>query len=70
MGENGVKNIVFSSSATVYGSPQFTPLTESHPVGQNLTNPYGQSKYMCEQILKDLSVADKVRNYKYGKTKL
>lgn len=50
--------IIFSSSATVYGVPQFLPYTEEHPVGQNITNPYGQTKYMGEQILKDLAQAD------------
>ena len=49
--------IIFSSSATVYGEPQFLPLTEDHPVGQNITNPYGQTKYMCEQILADVAKA-------------
>lgn len=50
--------IIFSSSATVYGQPQFLPLTEDHPVGQGITNPYGQTKYMCEQILRDISISD------------
>ena len=49
--------IIFSSSATVYGAPQFLPYTEEHPVGQAITNPYGQTKYMCEQILKDVARA-------------
>lgn len=52
----GVKILVFSSSATVYGDPQFLPLTESHPV--RATNPYGQTKQMIEQILRDCAVAD------------
>jgi UDP-glucose 4-epimerase len=43
-----VKTLVFSSSATVYGDPQFLPLTEVHPLGA--TNPYGQTKQMIEQI--------------------
>lgn len=47
--------IVFSSSATVYGKPQFLPFTEDHPSGQNILNPYGYSKYFCEQIIKDVS---------------
>jgi UDP-glucose 4-epimerase len=45
--------IIFSSSATVYGEPQFLPITEKHQVGQGITNPYGMSKYICEQILSD-----------------
>lgn len=50
--------IIFSSSATVYGEPQFLPFTEEHPVGQAITNPYGQTKYMCEQILKDIAASE------------
>lgn len=50
--------IIFSSSATVYGVPQFLPYTEEHPVGQGITNPYGQTKYMGEQIIQDLTRAD------------
>lgn len=48
-----VKNIVFSSSCTVYGNTDELPIDESAPVG-NTSNPYGHSKYMTEQILKDL----------------
>lgn len=50
--------IIFSSSATVYGAPQFLPYTEDHPVGQGITNPYGQTKYFCEQIIKDVCRAN------------
>lgn len=57
MREHGCKNIVFSSSATVYGDPAFVPITEECPKGQ-CTNPYGQTKSMLEQILTDLNVAD------------
>ena len=53
----GVKNIIFSSSATVYGDPAFVPITEECPKGQ-ITNPYGQTKGMLEQILTDLHTAD------------
>lgn len=60
MKEHGVYKLVFSSSATVYGVPQENPYKEdSHPTGQNVTNPYGQTKYMIEQILRDLVVSDK-----------
>ena len=52
-----VKNIIFSSSATVYGDPAFVPITEECPKGQ-CTNPYGWSKSMLEQILTDLHTAD------------
>lgn len=59
MKDHGVKNIVFSSSATVYGDPQYLPLNEAHPAG-GCTNPYGKTKYFIEQILEDLSKAEKV----------
>ena len=57
MAAHGVKKIVFSSSATVYGDPAFIPITEECPKGQ-CTNPYGKTKSMLEQILSDLNVAD------------
>ncbi|HCH51736.1 MAG TPA: UDP-glucose 4-epimerase GalE [Proteus sp.] len=57
MRDAGVKSIIFSSSATVYGDPQTVPITEDSPVG-GTTNPYGTSKYMVERILSDLYVAD------------
>lgn len=60
MKEHGVKNLVYSSSSTVYGNPQFLPLTEDHPTGQGCTNPYGKSKYFVEEILKDVCAADNV----------
>ena len=58
MNKYGVKNIIFSSSATVYGTPSELPLTEESRVGVGITNPYGQTKFMIEQILHDVSVAD------------
>lgn len=57
MRNHGVKKIIFSSSATVYGDPAFVPITEDCPKGQ-ITNPYGQTKSMLEQILTDLHTAD------------
>ena len=57
MRNHGVKNIIFSSSATVYGDPAFIPITEECPKGK-ITNPYGQTKGMLEQILTELHVAD------------
>ena len=57
MREVGVKNIVFSSSATVYGSPEEMPITENCPKGQ-CTNPYGWTKSMMEQIMSDVQKAD------------
>ena len=57
MKEFGCKKIVFSSSATVYGDPATTPITENFPVG-GTTNPYGTSKYMIERILEDLYISD------------
>lgn len=60
MAKNGVKQLVFSSSATVYGNPQFLPITEDHPTGQGCTNPYGKTKYFVEEILKDVCASDAV----------
>ncbi len=57
MRNHGVKSIVFSSSATVYGDPAFVPITEECPKGE-ITNPYGRTKGMLEQILTDLHTAD------------
>lgn len=57
MKKHNVKNIIFSSSATVYGSPAMIPITEDCPKGV-CTNPYGWSKWMLEQILTDLHTAD------------
>jgi UDP-glucose 4-epimerase len=52
----GVKTIVFSSSATVYGTPTYLPLDEKHPLGP--TNPYGRTKFFIEEMLKDLHKSD------------
>ena len=57
MREVGVKNIVFSSSATVYGDPAMIPITEECPKG-HCTNPYGWTKSMMEQIMSDLQKSD------------
>lgn len=57
MRKHHVKNIIFSSSATVYGDPAFVPITEECPKGQ-CTNPYGWTKSMLEQILSDIQKAD------------
>jgi len=57
MQRNGVKNMVFSSSATVYGDPASVPITEDFPL-LACTNPYGRTKAMIEDILRDLYVAD------------
>lgn len=59
MANAGVKNLIFSSSATVYGEPNTVQYTEDLPV-YGATNPYGKSKAMIEDILKDLSAADKI----------
>jgi UDP-glucose 4-epimerase len=56
MQQHGVQRFVFSSSATVYGDPQELPLTEAAPL--SATNPYGQTKLIGEQILRDLGAAD------------
>merc|ERR1712177_196701 len=57
MMEFNVKKIVFSSSATVYGQPQYLPVDEKHPTG-NCTNPYGKTKFFMEEIMKDQSAAN------------
>ena len=56
MGAARVKTFVFSSSATVYGDPQKLPLTEDHP--RSATNPYGHTKWIVEDILQDLHLAE------------
>ena len=61
MKRHGVKNFVFSSSATVYGDPETVPCTEETPAN-GATNPYGWTKVMQEQILRDLCNADKDMN--------
>ncbi len=58
MQETGCRTLIFSSSSTVYGTPQKLPLTEEHPVG-GVTNPYGRTKLMIERILADVCAADK-----------
>jgi len=56
MGECGVKTLVFSSSATVYGDPTQLPITEDHPL--SATNPYGRTKLIIEEMLRDLYRSD------------
>lgn len=56
LAEYGIKKMVFSSSATVYGDPHTVPITEDFPT--STTNPYGATKLMCENILRDAHVAD------------
>lgn len=56
MAECGVRRLVFSSSATVYGQPQYLPLDEAHPT--SATNPYGRTKLMIEEMLGDIAAAD------------
>ena len=56
MRSTGVKKLVFSSSATVYGDPQHLPLDETHPL--SATNPYGRTKLMIEEMLRDLYNSD------------
>ena len=57
MRKNGCKNMIFSSSATVYGDPAIIPITEECPKG-HCTNPYGQTKSMLEEVLMDIQKAD------------
>ena len=56
MSSVGVKRLVFSSSATVYGDPQYLPIDETHP--RSAINPYGRTKLQIENILEDLAVSD------------
>lgn len=56
MARTGVKQMIFSSSATVYGQPQFLPLTEEHGTGP--VNPYGRTKLMIEDMLRDVAASD------------
>ena len=60
MREHGVKNFVFSSSATVYGQPKTVPIKEDFPL--SVTNPYGRTKLMIEDILRDVYAADHTMN--------
>ncbi|WP_205879328.1 UDP-glucose 4-epimerase GalE [Leucobacter triazinivorans] len=57
MRERGVTELVFSSSATVYGDPLRSPIDEAHRAGVGLTNPYGWSKFMNEQIIRDVQAS-------------
>ncbi|GFS19099.1 UDP-glucose 4-epimerase [Elysia marginata] len=61
MKEFKVKNIIFSSSATVYGAPQYLPVDEKHPTG-SCTNAYGKTKFFIEEIIRDVCTADKEWN--------
>jgi len=60
MERHNIKNLVFSSSATVYGDPDSVPIKENYPVSP--TNPYGRSKLMIEEILQDLQLSDEAWN--------
>ena len=51
--KHGIRKFIFSSSATVYGDAHGSPLTEDLETGRGITNPYGRTKHMCEQILQD-----------------
>lgn len=61
MRSHGCRNIIFSSSATVYGDPEIIPITEDCPKG-HCTNPYGQTKSMLEEVLMDVQKADREWN--------
>lgn len=54
MRRHGCRQMIFSSSATVYGLPKYLPVDELHQAGQNILNPYGRTKFMIEQMLMDL----------------
>lgn len=59
MDEVGMRRLVFSSSSTVYGSAKYFPTDEKHTTGTGVTNPYGRSKYVCEEIMKDVAKTTK-----------
>ena len=59
MNKIGCKNIIFSSSATVYGDPQYLPLDENHPCKP--TNTYGTTKFMVEEIIKIQALAEELK---------
>jgi len=59
MRKRGVKKFIFSSSATVYGSPSYLPIDETYPTGTSITNPYGRTKHFIEEILKDVTNSEK-----------
>ena len=58
MKSHQIESLIFSSSATVYGEPGVTKYTESLPTGQKISSPYGKTKYMIEEILKDVCTAN------------
>lgn len=58
MERHSVRSLIFSSSATIYGDPEEVPLKETSRVGIGITNPYGHTKVMCEQILQDVAKND------------
>ncbi len=58
MQKHGVNRLIFSSSATVYGDPGISVYNEELPTGQHIAHPYGQTKYMIEQIIRDVTVAN------------
>lgn len=62
MDTHNVRKLIFSSSATVYGAAA-VPYTESSSTGQGITNPYGQTKYMIEQILRDTAAANSANEF-------
>ncbi len=62
MDKHDVRHLVFSSSATVYGDPASVPIREDFPVGA-VTNPYGRSKFMVEEILRDVAASDERWNF-------
>ena len=63
MQKHNVKKMIFSSSATVYGIPETSPITEEFPL--SATNPYGQTKLMIEQIMRDVAFADREWSISY-----
>lgn len=67
---HGCRKLIFSSSATVYGLPQYLPVDERHQVGQNILNPYGRTKFMIEQMLRDMCSAPSRQSKEDGDWKI
>lgn len=68
MKKHGCRDLIFSSSATVYGLPEYLPVDEAHQVGLNILNPYGRTKNMIEEILKDLCIKPNQANETINQT--
>lgn len=69
MKKHACYQLVFSSSCTIYGNPEELPITENHKIG-DVTNVYGKTKYFIEEMLKDITAADKVTELLVGRDRV